>query len=133
VFVVDLRIVLFPSSFQIRLVLARSSSKIFRLDCFHRWWLDRIAILDVSMLLVLARVHVRVHVSVCISITRFTSVFIVGGRDIGLKEFRAASDLRVRQSWDNDLKPEDMAIIESLMQKIAELHLNLGKEVTGFQ
>jgi hypothetical protein len=129
VFVVDLRIVLFPSSFQIRLVLACSSSKIFRLDCFHRWWLDRIAILDVSVLLVLA----RVHVSVCISITRFTSVFIVGGRDIGLKEFRAASDLRVRQSWDNDLKPEDMAIIESLMQKIAELHLNLEKEVTGFQ
>jgi hypothetical protein len=60
-------------------------------------------------------------------------VFIVGGRDIGLKEFRAASDLRARQSWDNDLKAEDMAIIESLMQKITELHLNLGKEVTGFQ
>jgi hypothetical protein len=129
VFVVDLRIVLFPSSFQIRLVLACFSSKIFRLDCFHRWWLDRIAILDVSVLLVLA----RVHVSVCISITRFTSVFIVGARDIGLKVFHAASDLRARQSWDIALTAEDMAIIVSLMQKIVELHLNLGKEVTRFQ
>jgi hypothetical protein len=60
-------------------------------------------------------------------------VFIVGGRDIGLKEFRAASDLRARQSWDIALTAEDMAIIVSLMQKIVELHLNLGKEVTGFQ
>jgi hypothetical protein len=50
-------------------VLACSSSKIFRLDCFHRLRLDQIAILDVSVLLVLAGVHVSVRVSITRSLS----------------------------------------------------------------
>jgi hypothetical protein len=55
------------------------------------------------------------------------------GRHIGLKEFHAASDLQVRQSWENVVSAEEMAITEPLMQKILELRSTPGKEVTRFQ
>jgi hypothetical protein len=55
------------------------------------------------------------------------------GRDIGLKEFRAASDLQVRQSWENVVSAKEMAITEPLIQNILELRSTPGKEVTGFQ
>jgi hypothetical protein len=32
------------------------------------------------------------------------------GREIGLEEFRVASDLQARQSWENSLSEEEMAI-----------------------
>jgi hypothetical protein len=40
-------------------------------------------------------------------------------KNIGLEKFRAASDLQARQSWENALPAEEMAI--TLMQRIMEL------------
>jgi hypothetical protein len=54
-------------------------------------------------------------------------------KNIGLKEFCAANDLRPKQSWEHTLMDEEMAIKEPLMQKIAKLQSAPGKEVTGVQ
>jgi hypothetical protein len=55
------------------------------------------------------------------------------GREIRLEEFRVASDLRARQSWENSLSEEEMALTEPLMLKIQDLHSTPGKKVTGLQ
>jgi hypothetical protein len=55
------------------------------------------------------------------------------GQNFGIKEFRAASDLRPRLSWAHTLTSEEMSIIEPLMKKIAQLRSTPGKEVTGHQ
>jgi hypothetical protein len=54
-------------------------------------------------------------------------------RTIRLKEFHTTSDLRPKQSWENALTEEEMAITEPLVQKITQLRSTLVKEVTGLQ
>jgi hypothetical protein len=45
----------------------------------------------------------------------------VAGHTFGLEEFRATSDLRPSVSWGHTLTEEEMATIELLMQKSAQL------------
>jgi hypothetical protein len=40
------------------------------------------------------------------------------GQEFGLKEFRAISDLRARQSWAHPMTKEEMIATEPLMLKI---------------
>jgi hypothetical protein len=55
------------------------------------------------------------------------------GKDFGLEEFRAITDLRPRVSWTHELSEEEMKITEPLMKKIQELRSTPKKELSGIQ
>jgi hypothetical protein len=55
------------------------------------------------------------------------------GKDFGLKEFQAITDLRPRVSWTHELFEEEMKITEPLMKKIQELRSSPKKELSGIQ
>jgi hypothetical protein len=55
------------------------------------------------------------------------------GKDFGLEEFQAITDLRPRASWKHELSDKELQITEPLMKKIQELRSTPKKELSGIQ
>jgi hypothetical protein len=55
------------------------------------------------------------------------------GKNFGLEEFQAITDLRPRASWKHELSDKEFRITEPLMKKIQELRSTPKKELSGIQ
>jgi hypothetical protein len=53
------------------------------------------------------------------------------GKNFGLEEFQAISDLRPRASWKHGLSAEELRITEPLMKRIQELRSTPKKELSS--